>query len=157
MEKKDLYIKTIFCCIACDGDIAKEEIDMIRDITAKQVVLSDIDIESTVNGFVESINEQGSLFLKQYLNDLHTLELSEEEQLKIIDFSLQAIRADNEIRYSEVKFFKKIIHHLSLTDEQILAIYPDIEDFLLPDINVTDDLEWSSVIFDKINFNTYKQ
>ena len=24
MEIKELYLKTVFCCMACDGDIAKE-------------------------------------------------------------------------------------------------------------------------------------
>ena len=26
MTKEELYLKTIFCCIACDGDIATEEV-----------------------------------------------------------------------------------------------------------------------------------
>ena len=31
MTKEELYLKTIFCCIACDGDIATEEVDMVKD------------------------------------------------------------------------------------------------------------------------------
>ena len=27
MTKEVLYLKTIFCCIACDGDVATEEVD----------------------------------------------------------------------------------------------------------------------------------
>ena len=30
MTKEELYLKTIFCCIACDGDIATEEVGMVR-------------------------------------------------------------------------------------------------------------------------------
>ena len=31
MTKEELYLKTIFCCIACDGDVATEEVDIVRD------------------------------------------------------------------------------------------------------------------------------
>ena len=30
MERKKLYLKTIFCCMACDGEIAKEEIEIVK-------------------------------------------------------------------------------------------------------------------------------
>ena len=42
---------------------------------------------------------------------------------------------------------------LSLTDEEILAKYPDKEDFLLPDINVADDPEWNNVTFAEITLS----
>lgn len=35
MTKEELYLKTIFCCIACDEDIAPEEIEMVRDLCVK--------------------------------------------------------------------------------------------------------------------------
>lgn len=140
--------------MVCDGHLAQEEIKLIQEITSKQEIFNDIgDVEAIVNEYITSINEQGNLFLKQYLNELEELELSVEEQLSVIDFSLQAILADREIKYPEVKFFKKIVHHMYLTEEQILSAYPDIEDFLLPD-NVSDDIDWNSVVFDTIDFNT---
>ena len=30
---KELYLKTAFCCMACDGNIAEEEVQLIRDYT----------------------------------------------------------------------------------------------------------------------------
>lgn len=80
-----------------------------------------------------------------------------ETQLEIVDFALQTIFADNRIEYSEVKFFKKIRSRLSITDEEILASHPDVEDFLLPDINVAEDPIWENVVFDNINFAEYEQ
>ena len=55
-----------------------------------------------------------------------------------------------------MKFFKKIRVRLSLTDEEILAKYPDKEDFLLPDINVADDPEWNNVTFAEITLSLDK-
>lgn len=120
--------------MACDGDIAKEEVLLVNDITSKQESFRNINIEAIINDYVAAINEKGVLFLKQYLKELEAQKLSIEEQMIIIDLAIQTIYADSKIEYSEVKFFKKIRNRLSLNDEQILTKYPDIEDFLLPDI-----------------------
>ena len=157
MNTQELYLKTIFCCMACDGDIANEEVALVHDITSKQDVFDGMDVNAVINGYVASINANGALFLKQYLKELSSQELSNEEQKKIVDFALQTIFADNRIEYSEVKFFKKIRSRLSLTDEEILANHPDVEDFLLPDINVAEDPIWENVVFDNINFAEYEQ
>lgn len=143
--------------MACDGDIAKEEVALANKMTSEQEAFSGMDIEATMNGYVASINSTGVLFLKQYLKELGMQELSDEEQMKIVDFAVQTIFADGKIEYSEVKFFKKIRVRLSLTDEQILAVHPEIEDFLLPDINVVEDPEWSNVVFNDISFAGHGQ
>lgn len=157
MNIQELYLKTIFCCMACDGDIANEEVALVHDITSKQDVFDGMDVNAVINGYVASINANGALFLKQYLKELSSQELSNEEQKMIVDFALQTIFADNRIEYSEVKFFKKIRSRLSITDEEILANHPDVEDFLLPDINVAEDPIWENVVFDNINFAEYEQ
>jgi len=142
--------------MACDGDIAKEEVELIKNIASKQNTFDGINVESTINGYIALINANGTAFLKKYLCELANQKLSDEEQFQIIDFAIQTILADNRIEYSEVKFFKKIRYRLSLTDEQILAVHPDIEDFLLPDINIAEDPVWENVIFENINFAEYK-
>lgn len=157
MNTQELYLKTIFCCMACDGDIANEEVALVHDITSKQDVFDGMDVNAVINGYVASINANGALFLKQYLKELSSQELSNEEQKMIVDFALQTIFADNRIEYSEVKFFKKIRSRLSITDEEILANHPDVEDFLLPDINVAEGPIWENVVFDNINFAEYEQ
>lgn len=143
--------------MACDGDIAKEEVLLVNDITSKQESFRNINIEAIINDYVAAINEKGVLFLKQYLKELEAQKLSIEEQMIIIDLAIQTIYADSKIEYSEVKFFKKIRNRLSLNDEQILTKYPDIEDFLLPDINVVEDPEWNNAIFKDINFTEYRE
>lgn len=156
MRTNELYLKTIFCCMACDGNIAKEEIELVNAITSKQELFKNLGIETKINEYVASINAKGALFLKQYLKELEVQELSTEEQMRIVDFAIQTILADSKIEYSEVKFFKKIRSRLSLTDEQILTKYQDIEHFLLPDINVIEDPELDNVIFENINLAKYR-
>ena len=41
MKTNELYLKTLFCCCACDGEIAQEEVDMIKELTAHPINLGD--------------------------------------------------------------------------------------------------------------------
>lgn len=152
MTKEELYLKTIFCCIACDGDIATEEVDMVRDLCAKDNIFHGIDSEKYLNSWITEINEQGGMFLQTYLKELSSMTLTETEQLLLVSLAIKAIEADNRIEYAEVKFFKKIRSRLTVSDAKIIAEHPDKEDFLLPDINVSEIPQWDdNTYFSKIS------
>lgn len=136
-------MKTIFCCMACDGEIAKEEIELVKYLSSEYDIFSEVEIETCLNKWISSINENGALFLKEFLNELSEANLSASEQMLVVDFAIRTIEADKRIEYSEIKFFKKIRNRLSITDEKILEKYPDSEDYLLPDINVSEEPIWS--------------
>ena len=70
--------------------------------------------------------------------------MSEREQLLLVSLAIKAIEADNRIEYAEVKFFKKIRSRLTISNEAILAEHPNKEDFLLPDINMTEIPQWDN-------------
>lgn len=146
MTKEELYLKTVFCCIACDGDIATEEVDMVRELCAKDNIFHDIDSEKYLNSWITEINELGGMFLQSYLKELNSVELNETEQLLLVSLAIKAIEADNRIEYAEVKFFKKIRSRLTISDEAILAEHPNKEDFLLPDINISEIPQWDNRI-----------
>lgn len=143
MTKEELFLKTVFCCIACDGDTATEEINMVMSTCKNNKLFSNIDIEKCLNSWVSEINEKGALFLQTYLKEISSIELNEQEQLLLASLAIEAIEADNRIDYAEVKFFKKIRARLSISDDIILSEYPDKEDFLLPDINVSETPLWN--------------
>lgn len=143
MTKEELYLKTIFCCVACDGEIATEEVDLIKSLCDKEGIFKGIESEKHLNNWIADINRDGGTFLHNYLNEVKAIELNEHEQLQLLSLALQAIEADSHIAYSEVKFFKKIRSRLSVSDEAILQEHPDKEDFLLPDINVDDLPDWN--------------
>ena len=44
--------------MACDGDIAKEEVLLVNDITSKQESFRNINIEAIINYYVAAINEK---------------------------------------------------------------------------------------------------
>lgn len=144
METKELFLKTAFCCIACDGSIADDEVEMLRSISAETDVFEGLDVNSLLDAYVKEINSLGGIFLKGLLADFSEVQLSKEEALTIVEIAIKSIESDNEIQYSEISFFKKIRAKLPLTDEDILDKFPDKEDFLLPDINIPDFFNWTA-------------
>ncbi len=143
MTKQKLYLKTMFCCMACDGEIAQEEIELLKGIAMQTTMFVDLDVETLLNSYISEINQNGSQFLRKYLNELSEENLTAEEELQIVDLSIKMIEADHHIEYSEIKFFKKVRSRLSVSDNQILAQHPDKEDFLLPDIDIAEMPQWN--------------
>lgn len=129
-----LLLKTAFCCMASDGNIDKREIALIKSMCEKSPLFKDYNFQEEINILVNKINTRGKEFIKYYFELLKETNLTEQEELTLIDFAIQTIKADEQIEYSEIKFFKNIRHRLVISDEKILASYPDIEMFLEEDI-----------------------
>lgn len=149
MNLNELYLKTAFCCMACDGDIAGEEVQLLNIVAKESEMFGEIDVQTTVNGYVNAINKEGFAFLSSYLREVADAALTDDQALPLISLAIKTIEADNNIEYSEVSFFKKIRKRLSITDDKILEVLPDKEDYLLPDIEVPDDIDWT-VSFNEI-------
>ena len=120
--------------MACDGDIASEEIQQIKDYVKETSLFANLEVEKLLNEYVSSINSIGISFLNSFLQDLQNEELTIEQKVEIMKIAIKMIEADNEILYSEIKFFKRIHTCLKVSDEIVEKEFPDKEDFFLPDI-----------------------
>jgi hypothetical protein len=129
-----LLLKTAFCCMASDGHIDKREITLIQSMCESSPLFNNFNFRDEINTLVDKINKGGKAFISYYFDLLGKSSLSEKEELILIDFAIQTIKADEQIEYSEIKFFKNIRHRLKISDENILAVYPEIEQFLEEDI-----------------------
>ena len=136
MEQNELLLRTAFACMSCDGDIASEEVELIRQMSKEKQMFGDVDIDKELGALVKEINLKGKGFLKQYLIRLAEESLTEEQELKVADVAVQTIRADNKIEYSEIKFFKVLRSNLkNVSDETLLEKIDDIdENYLAQDI-----------------------
>lgn len=151
MELNELLLKTAFACMSCDGEIAAEEVDVLKQMAQDKHLFGDIDINKELDRLVQEININGKNFLKQYLLSLSELTLTEDEELKIADVAVQTIRSDNKIEYSEIKFFKVIRSNLkNVSDNKLLETIEGIdENYLAQDIK-TDYLHLYEDYFDNI-------
>jgi uncharacterized tellurite resistance protein B-like protein len=129
-----LLLKTAFSCMACDGDIDKREIKLIKQLHKEYKTFGEIDISAELDTLLLAINKDGHQFLKNYFQELITFDLSEANELKIVEVAIETIKADDKVEYSEIKFFKVIRSKLKITNEPILDKHPDFEDYLEQDI-----------------------
>lgn len=151
--KKEIFLKTAFSCMACDGEIANEEISLVKSLAEKTSLFEGIDVESVLNSFIHEINKKGKVFLIDYLAEVKTAEFSKSEELTLLDLAFKTINSDNIIEYSEVKFFKKIRTQLDISDDEIVEMYPEMEEFIQPDIQTFEEPEWYNVVFSNIYFD----
>jgi uncharacterized tellurite resistance protein B-like protein len=120
--------------MACDGDIDKREVQLIKQMHNENKTFGEIDINLELDLLLREINKDGHQFLKDYFSELTNFKLSEGNELKLIEVAIDTIKADDKIEYSEVKFFKVIRSKLKIKNEFILEKHPDFEDYLEQDI-----------------------
>jgi uncharacterized tellurite resistance protein B-like protein len=136
-----LLLKSAFCCMASDGHIDNREIALIKSMCENSPLFKDLNFKEEINSLVNKINSKGKEFISYYFDLLDKSTLTEKEELTLIDFAIQTIKADEQIEYSEIKFFKNIRHRLKISDKNILAVYPEIEQFLEEDIKTESFLD----------------
>jgi len=133
METQDfekLLIKSAFSCMVCDGEIDNNEMDLIKSLFRSSSFQTITNIDEMLNQFISEINSQGNDFLRLFLKDLRIYILTEEEELKLIDFCLKTIYSDFNVKYDEIRFFKIIRSKLKITNETILENFPTNDVFL---------------------------
>jgi len=136
-----LLLKTAFCCMACDGNIDKREIALIKSLCSESPLFANFDFQTEINVMISKINADGKDFIKHYFSLLHSAQLTEEEEVILIDFALKTINADEVVEYSEVKFFKAIRSRLQISNDKIISLYPETEYYLEEDIDSDNYLE----------------
>ncbi len=124
--------------MASDGHIDEREITLVKTMCEQSPLFQDFNFMEEINTLVNAVNQHGKQFISEYFNLLGNSILNEQEELTIVNFAIQTINADQQIEYSEIKFFKNIRHRLKVNDEKILLHFPDIEQYLEDDI-ITDN------------------
>ena len=130
--------------MACDGDIASDEIDLLKEFVQNDDAFQGYDVQGEVNKCIVAINEQGASYLATYLNDVASANLDDDSALKLVTVAIKMIEADNKIEYSEVRFFKRIRNELKISDDKLYEAFPDKDDYFLPDIVAPKDLDWTA-------------
>lgn len=154
MELNDLLLRTAFACMSCDGEIAQEEVGLIKQMSIEKHLFGNIDIDKELQVLSEEINEKGKVFLKQYLHSLSEGNMTEEQEIQIADVAIQTILADKNIEYSEIKFFKVLRSNLkNVTDEKLLECVEGMDETFLAQDIMTDNVQLYDDYFNTISFS----
>ncbi len=129
-----LLLQSAFCCMAADGNIDNREVALVTSMCEKSGLFGNFNLQEEINDLIGKLNTSGKAFIRRYFDLLKQASLSEQEELTLIDFAIQTINADEQVEYSEIKFFKNIRHRLKISDEKILSKFPGLEQYLEEDI-----------------------
>ncbi|MCQ2326548.1 MAG: TerB family tellurite resistance protein [Bacteroidales bacterium] len=123
--KQEFLLKIAFSCMACDGNIAEEEMNYLYKNFGQNNV---------IRCLVDSLKTRGAYFFTEFFTELERSQFTKEDELEIIKTSIDVIESDNSVEYSEIKFFKIIRSYLKISNKDILEYFPDKEDYIYEDV-----------------------
>jgi len=134
-EFKNFLFKSAVMAMACDGDIAEEEINEIKNIVANEIYFMGYDFEEPLKSNTENIKANGKNAINQYLQEIATNDLNDHQEILLIEVLLRIILADGKADESELKFLHMAKSKLK-TDEQTLIVkFPHQIDYLMDSNN----------------------
>ena len=143
--------------MACDGEIATEEVALLKQLAQEKHLFGDIDVDVEFEKLVQEINANGKYFLMKYLDALSERLLTEEQEIQVANVAVQTIRADQKVEYSEIKFFKVLRSHLkTVSDETILAKIEGIDENYLAQDVCADYLQMCEDYFGNVEFSKFE-
>lgn len=130
-EFKKFLFKSAVTTMACDGDIAEEEIELIKNMVLNEIYFMGFNYQSPLKDEIKNIKINGKVAINQYLQELSIIELNEHQEILLVEVILKIIEADTKIQTSEIKFLQMVKSKLK-TDEQVLIIkFPKQIDYLM--------------------------
>jgi DNA-binding MarR family transcriptional regulator len=85
------------------------------------------------------------------LNEVKAIQQQHKQQKQQQQQVQESKKDNNQIPHNNTNFMVDI--RKSKTDEEILEVHPEMEDFIQPDILVLEEPEWNNVAFSNISFS----
>ena len=133
---------TSFCCMAIDGEIAKEEYGLLKNFSDTEKLFGSINVDEEFQKCMDVLKTIGGDFVKSYLQAVHKIEFAENEKVQILDIAVRTIYADKRIEYAEIKFFKSLYNHLNIPKDVVLRNVSNVDDYWLDDDMTSNTLDY---------------
>ena len=133
-----LLLKSVFACMACDQHIDAQEMAHIRERSREKGLFGGLDVGSELKRLETQLNEQGYGFFRSFFTELSAAGLDKEQELILLEASVDMVEANEDIDYAEVKFVKLIRSELKVSNEEILTANPTHQEYLKQDAIAVD-------------------
>ena len=143
MKYKNILLKTAICSIACDGDIADEEIMQLKNYEEKSPYFNTNDLSEYLDLELKKCTSDVDAYIEELLNSIEISHLSITEKLQLLELSIKIIEADEKILKEEIAFIKSL-KRILLIPEFLLN-----EKFGVIDYLKADDSEFSGTADDE--------
>jgi len=128
---KDFLFRSAVMAMACDGDISDEEVNEIKNIVANEIYFMGYDFEEPLKSNIENIKANGKGTINLYLQEIGTNNLTEHQEILLIEVLLRIIEADNNVQTSELKFLQMAKAKLKVDEQTLIVKFPKQIDHLL--------------------------
>jgi len=128
---KSFLFKTAVMAMACDGHIADEEINEIKNIVANEIYFMGYDFEEPLKSNIQNIKVNGKNAINQYLQEIASNNLNEHQEILLIEVILRMVHADNKVEENELKFLQMVKSKLKTDEETLIVKFPHQIDYLI--------------------------
>jgi len=128
---QNLLLKSAVLVIACDGSIEESEISEIRNIAENEIYFMGYDFEKPLEETLKTIKENGSSVINDYLKEVSSANLNDNQELLLIEVLIRAIESDEKVEPSEIKFLQMVKSKLKTSEEVIITKFPKQMNYLI--------------------------
>ena len=126
MEREEfieILLEVAFASMVCDGDIAPEEEEYLRDIEQSDYYLKEFDMSKKLDKLNTDWKLYGLNLSDKILNNTYKLNLSEGQKIVIMDFAVGIVRSDKEMQKSEISFINTLMQNIKISTEIVKIRY----------------------------------
>lgn len=134
----------------CDSHIAYDEVTMIKKMANDNKLFGDINIDEELTSLVEHVNRRDIDFFDDYFKKVKHADLSEEQEIKLLNVAIKTVNADSEIKKEEISFLKILRVLLNISNEKIIETFPEVGP------SFVDKDEFTDIYFKELYSNFFK-
>lgn len=128
---KNFLFKSAVMAMACDGEIAESEIEEIKKIVANEIYFMGYDLEEPLKSNIDNIKANGKNAINQYLQEIVSSDLSQHQEVLLIEVLLRMIEADKVVLESEIRFLQMAKSKLKIDEQTLIVKFPKQIDYLM--------------------------
>lgn len=131
-EFKKLLFKGAFSAMACDGEIAESEVLEMKEMLFNSPYFKGLDYSIELENAHSDIRTNGVEFIEDFFNNLTEFDLTEQQEVQLIEVLIKIVEADGKIMTSELHFMHNTKSALKqLSDVKLIAHFPRNFDLLV--------------------------
>lgn len=126
MEREEfieILLEIAFASMVCDGNIAPEEEEYLRDIEQSDYYLKEFEMSKKLDKLNSDWKLHGLNLIDKILNTTYKLNLSEGQKIVIMDFAVGIVRSDKEMQKSEISFINTLMQNIKISTEIVEMRY----------------------------------
>lgn len=113
----EVLLEIAFASMICDGDIAPEEQEHLREIEKSDFYLKEFDMSEKLEKLYSNWELHGLNLCERILNSTYKLSLSEDQKIVIMDFAIGIVRSDGVMEQGEIKFIHTLMRNIKISTE----------------------------------------